>query len=757
MTNSFNPSLGVDTSKTNYLQTEVDMTEATNKQIDENVKLVDKHFDSLIKMHNDSIKANQKGWKELAQFTVQGVKFAKWARDKADAKAALDNYYNPDKVKSRILNEAGLDVDEAELEEQKRINYTAAGEIEALDPSLSNALKETGINRAQKLELLGIAFGQSGSFFEKAQDLVQAEVAPGVYKTWNEKGGLTAIERSIVSKEIDEVFITQLVNSGISRRLIDKYLLKPMLKQHEARLLTANAESIKADKEQKVQFRNTEFATKFRAAADSSDDPASAGAVIEDYLKDFAGYHAASSGMKDKGFFLAKQELQEFILSGLQNGEIDPDQAEGALGFLLTPNDGGKPRSIEEYLPQFARPIKKAITQARNDKAKEAEESHKLAIKNKVNPVLDEWRKRDQPPTEEEVQEFSLEIAQEFGEVPDNLKNFWSQQDIDDADLVFDLERRWVNGEEIRLEDLDGISDATTKSAWMTKVNSGGMSQTDTTRRDRFIKGLTLERLWDENADKTTSNPMYSSIIDQSTDYFTGVYRKERSLGQDHETAIGLAQQETQAKINDGSFDVRPLYSRNENRADNINSARNAIIKDNSVIHSESLWPGEEAELKAALRYVNTGRGNIPEYYRSFPFINLTPYELMQARLAATGTIKPSEVKPIPERELDPVQQDLLLNKPSPARTNRAVLDLEDKILLVELSGARTEEELLEILRANSERNNRTAGWEISQVNIDPSLEEEHTQVVGEQSPYMRLNTMLPGVATAYVEETYNV
>jgi hypothetical protein len=129
----------------------------------------------------------------------------------------------------------------------------------------------------------------------------------------------------------------------------------------------------------------------------------------------------------------------------------------------------------------------------------------------------------------------------------------------------------------------------------------------------------------------------------------------------------------------------------------------------------------------------------------------------MQTRLAATGMIKPSEVKPIPERELDPEQQDLLLNKPSAARTNRALLSLEDKALLVELAGARNEEELLEILRSNSQRNNQTAGWEISQVNIDPSLEEEHTQVVGEQSPFMQLNTMLPGVATAYVEDTYNV
>ena len=56
-------------------------------------------------------------------------------------------------------------------------------------------------------------------------------------------------------------------------------------------------------------------------------------------------------------------------------------------------------------------PIKKAINQARKDKAKEAKEAHELAIKNRVNPVLDEWRKRDKPPTEEEIQEFSLEIC----------------------------------------------------------------------------------------------------------------------------------------------------------------------------------------------------------------------------------------------------------------------------------------------------------------------------------------------------------
>ena len=76
---------------------------------------------------------------------------------------------------------------------------------------------------------------------------------------------------------------------------------------------------------------------------------------------------------------------------------------------------------------------------------------------------------------------------------------------------------------------------------------------------------------------------------------------------------------------------------------------------------------------------------------------------------------------------------------------------------VLELIGVDSIEGVLDVLRENAQRNNQLSGYEISQVNIDPALEEEHKQVVGEQSPYMRLNTMLPGVATAYVEQIYNV
>ena len=253
--------------------------------------------------------------------------------------------------------------------------------------------------------------------------------------------------------------------------------------------------------------------------------------------------------------------------------------------------------------------------------------------------------------------------------------------------------------------------------------------------------------------DDTEFDQMCKTLLEK----YDEVYRSERSQGQNHRTAKSIALKETRAYIQTDAAEMRNWEPRDDTKADNINSARAAIIKDNSVIDSPDLWKGEEAELKAALRYINTGKGGLPQYYKSFPFINLTPYELMLRRLAATGMIKPSEVKPIPERELQPETQDLLLNKPSPSRTIRALNSGEDMTSSLEATSYEDTESLVSDARSRAERNNQTAGWEIALVNIDPTLEEEHTQVVGEQSPFMRLNTMLPGVATAYVEDTYNV
>ena len=439
--------------------------------------------------------------------------------------------------------------------------------------------------------------------------------------------------------------------------------------------------------------------------------------------------------------------------------DLEPEVIEGALGYLLSPNDGGPKRTVEEYLPAFATPIRKALTKANSDKYEEAKVALKMEQKNFIDQYINKWRESEESPSEEEVQKAAQEYRAKFGTNSPELSNYWSKQDIDDADIDLELEMRWSKSQEISAEDLDGITSSEIKAKWMSRVSEGGLSSKEITNRDNTIKTLVNRQTLETDGDKEKSFK-WDTIYNNAIDRYDEVYRAERSQGQSHKAAKSAALKETMAYVQTEDAAIRWLEARDETKADNINAARASILKDNSVIYSSDFWQGEEPELKAALKYIKNGEGGLPQYYKSFPFINLTPYELMQARLAATGMIKSSEVKPIPERKLPPEQQDLLLNKPSPARTYRALLDdngVENMEQLLELTNFDTVEELIEALRINAERNNQTAGWEISQVNIDPALEEEHTQVVGEQPPFMRLNTMLPGVATAYVEDTYNV
>ena len=280
-----------------------------------------------------------------------------------------------------------------------------------------------------------------------------------------------------------------------------------------------------------------------------------------------------------------------------------------------------------------------------------------------------------------------------------------------------------------------------------------------------MITGTAVRHLQEKDADSAVSNPSYEPIITQAKHYYIKKYLAELAQDQTPERALELAHQDTKDKIEAGVFDTRPRVSRDQTRADNLISARDTVIKDSSIVNSPDLLIGEEEPLKAGLHMIVHKKGNIPGYYRELlKESKQDPYQFMINRLISTGMLKRSDVEPIPELKLTPAGQDLLLYKPSPSRTNRALIEAtleennEEKVApLLELIGIDSIEGVLDVLRENAQRNNQLSGYEISQVNIDPALEEEHKQVVGEQSPYMRLNTMLPGVATAYVEQIYNV
>ena len=756
-------SLGINTAATNYLETEADMSKAVNEQIDDNIKMMNNHFDQLIKISNESHNAKSKLIGELAQFTKQGKYIADWAIAKADAKKSLNRYYNKDEYQHRFKEEAETGEVEEELNQQEKINYTAAGKAENEFPELAHALATTDRSRVAQKEIFSQSIDQSEVFFERAAATLEVEVSPGVWKTWDDPG-LTSEEREIISREIDEVFITSLQDQGFNKRLMDKYLLHPMLKKHKDRLSKAAAEEAAGLKEARKQDRANKFINDFKSAYDSQTE--NPGQVIENYLNNYQGYHSASSGLKDKGFVLAKQELQTVILDGLESGELDWEWIEESLQYEIKPHDGGKPKSIEDYLVNFARPIRIAVDKAKNDAVEEAKRERRNKIEADENAYIDEWRSRDEPPEEKEVQAAWKDLLEKNGEASDKIKNYASKQDIADIDIDKNLSvRLYINGEQLKAEDLDGISDPKLKATWLQRIQEGGLTQAEISARDTMVLSKLLNRLQEKDADSALSNPSYEPIMTQAKQYYIQKYLAELGANQSREDAVRIAHQDTEDKILAGYFDTRPRVSRDQTRADNLISARDTVIKDPSIVNSPDLLIGEEEPLKAGLHMIVHKKGDIPGYYRELTReMKITPYEFMINRLVSTGMLKNNDTESIPERELTPAGQDLLLYKPSPSRTNRALIETtleennEEKVApLLELIGVDSIEGVLDVLRENAQRNNQLSGYEISQVNIDPALEEEHKQVVGEQSPYMRLNTMLPGVATAYVEQIYNV
>ena len=77
MTSSYFESLGRGTTKPfsdpelDYLDTEPDLTEAVNKQIDANIKDREQFFNDNIRMYNETMKARSQRWNDLAKLTSQ--------------------------------------------------------------------------------------------------------------------------------------------------------------------------------------------------------------------------------------------------------------------------------------------------------------------------------------------------------------------------------------------------------------------------------------------------------------------------------------------------------------------------------------------------------------------------------------------------------------------------------------------------------------------------------------------------------------
>ena len=738
------------TEKYNYVDTSVDMVENVNKQIDDNIADFKDHIRQVIAINNQHYANQQRNLNKFASLLPQAADFVKFAREKAEINATYAPFFMEG-------GEAKLAEDNAELtadEEASNIQYQETGavtaEIEEQFPTpntielfraFANSTKLSASNKA-----LATHFArQIPMFFEQMSKEEEIQFSSGriglisTAENYNERVEASyALYRDLLQHAQNDL--------GISERHLKKYVMPSILQAHN---LSLNKYVSDQQALQSEDFRERRKDELFDAME------VNPGEGLASWIKKYHGYHKFSWATGRKEAFIMLGEL-------VKDGKLKVEDIDKLKNDIIMGNDG-QPHLIEEYWgddPHFSE-LDKIVNNARKDVAQANELDRELKEAEFKDRELDKIYEDNLPPDEEYMENLQAQHIAAFGKRAGWIDDYLTKQDIKDEDIDKELSRRYLNSEILKPADLDGITDLEMRTKWKKRIQEGGMTKEQVTNRDKWLDGQVSGYTDDKTLDKARTNPLWIAVRQQATDIFNAKYRAERNAGQTHEVAYSQAMQETTKVIKSGTLDTFPILERDEKRANDLQQSALAVSKDRNIIFSSQPLQGEEVALKEALTYYQTGRGNIPEYYRRIAsfYKNITPYELLKHRLVTTGVLKDSDIEPLPERELPPEQQDLLLNKTSPARTLRSLSSIDEEALnkLVEVSSYETIEELINALRANSERNNQYSGIDISLVNIDPDLLEEHKQVVGEQSPWSNLNTMLPGVATAYVEDKYNV
>ena len=171
--------------KLNYAQTEPDLTEAVNKNIDEQIKDTQQFFKDNIELFNNSIKVRDQAFKDLASLTKDGIKMVKRYKKFKDNRNYLQNIddkandgefmtkWNAAKIdfqkeESAIDKEFEINIAEAEDSIEKTGSYTFPGpdgdvtitsdNLGSWKSSLLLSKGLTGSNAAKEANILAPAF-----------------------------------------------------------------------------------------------------------------------------------------------------------------------------------------------------------------------------------------------------------------------------------------------------------------------------------------------------------------------------------------------------------------------------------------------------------------------------------------------------------------------------------------------------------------------------------------------------------------------
>ena len=629
-----------------------------NKQIDEDKKMMKKHFDGLIKGEADRRKNN---WKSNVDKFIENVKgiheSTKTIKEVAETVRNEREYLNPEASKEyeqwehkiSLLTKAGG-------------NMKALGKAELENP---NGDVDTGVKLIQ-----GDRTRQSASKtltnaavdFIPYQDHAASRLA--IVTPWS-NGKEVLRDNATSSEEYDYIqgairfaYLRQF--SGYNRNQLKKYLFSSMQKAE----LVEKKKWLKSRKEAVIAENEWYDNEKLRTDID-----ARGGIAVIDWINENKEYWGGTPKYQRT---VAADKLSEM----LKNDDISIQQAQqvlnqeffawdGSKQTVYNPNDPNK----KPYWPEFEK-LAAALEKKKADKSAEETRISKAKQQAFVLGANDQAvdRIKQGLPIDED---FRRKIQQDWVEtfpmlpMPREIGSMLTTGEADDDEQIRGLFERYNRGDTPKHEDFFGIDDP---QKLANALNQMGVARPgeglDSKKLNRDITAWVNQKT--QETDLTTAKTdTYNTIHDNATADFVSEYNAAIKNGQKPGQAYDEARTVVKRNIEQGEYRTYNKSEYNENAHLSTTKSLTALQTDASIWKREIL-PGFEKEAEAVYTALQDGEPLPTQPYsrllynrRGLKGFNHRQVAAVQANIWAKQNGLPTI--PLPESRVDTA----LKNKPA--------------------------------------------------------------------------------------------
>ena len=477
-----------------------------------------------------------------------------------------------------------------------------------------------------------------------------------------------------LNDRINSIFYRGMKDLGYGRGFMKKYVLRPMLEQEKTFMKSKVEALATAAKTKAEEISRNNFID------DVKDDPQ----ALIDFIGTQYGYMGRSwKAARDKAF--------SYLIEAVKTGDLTYQDVQNILNHQFEGHDFNL-KKVRDYWGKEASTLLDAALKEEGKRGREKKLEQQGRQSLFVDNAFKEWEGKQI--TEQMVKDKIEVYKKEWPgqEVNERLQTALTNAEGGDAERVAILEYKERKQLPILETDVMFINDHETWRKWKVKVGTG-MDESDTDYRDNFvIKPMVTQYRGDENFEKTgVRSPAYQANVFNATLAYNKEYSKVMGLTGDKNearTAATTKVTELYEKYRDTTWKVLPNTPVNRPLADAVQSARVIIQGDRSAfINNKTFNPGEEPYLQAGLKALQEGKA-VPMYYVQLTGSNgliMHPRELIERRLIATGLAKEGDFKPLPERNLNKIenQKALLSHTSSEGVAYRIANDTDEDIAVI--------------------------------------------------------------------------